>query len=428
MRTDSFFAGFYAGLTRRLFAIVICLGLAANGIAQSTPGNRPADRVGQPPSPLSQYSTHIGEIGIHNPTSQVVFNQDDELIITQDVDLRETLQKYAEYKKCSLDQAFADTVAYLKMRPLGEGDGKQMIGTQAYYSIVQKDIYRITAPKKFFNRLSENLLCLENGKRYVLLDVSFVLVSPKQIESLQKYMIPGSYVAFNNKFPEVVPYATQATLKDSAKWRSQHPKSNGTFVVASETKTKIYPTFLGRLDDQNAAKLLKTIKKDANSDITLAPRMKIIPGQTATVNDAAERPFVVGVDRVEGDFTIGHQPIVQSVEDGIILKLRATGEENEIRLDSDLAVCEISSVGTFTFPNQKTKQESDVTVQVPEQKLKQVHLSTLIKQGETLLIDPVFEKVTSTNPPGKKTFGQKTQRVIVMIKPRFVDSLSATLR
>ena len=433
MRTDSL----CTSLASLCTAILICFGLATNALGQQGSAERPSHPVWEPqtpstpPSPVAQFSTNVGEINSFHSSSQVIGNQADDVVVTRDVDLRETLQKYAQFKKCSLDQAFADTVAYLKMRPLQQGNLHKMVGTQAYYSIVEKDIYRVTAPNRFFKRLNENLLCLQNGKRYVLLEVSFVLIAPNQIENLQKYLIPGSYTAFNNKFPKVVPYATQATLKDSAKWRSQNPQSNGTFVVASETKTKIYPTFLGRLNDQNLAKLLKTIKDDANSEITLAPRMKIVPGQTATVTDAATRPFVVGMNRVEGKNSVAHQPVLQSIEDGIMLKLRVTGEQNEIRLDGDLAVCEITSVETFKLPNQKNKQENEVTVQVPEQKLKQVHLSTLVKQGETLLIDPVFEKVTSTNPAGKQkknVADEETRRVLVMIKPRFVESLSAPPR
>lgn len=412
-----------------LFSAITGLVFSASVLGQSNANNKLPQVDPHPHSPLSQYSK-LDQL-IESPARRaLVIRGDEEKLITKEVDLRATLKRYAAYKKCSLDQAFADTVAYLKMVPLQESEAKRVVGTQAYYSIVEKDIYRITAPTKFFNRLKENLLCLEHGKRYMQLEVHFLHVSPKQIEQLQNFMMPGSYVAFNNKFPEMVPYATQASYEDSAKWRGKKSKANGTFVVASETKTKIYPTFLGRLNDDGARRMLSTFNKDTDSEILLAPRIKVIPGQTATVTDAATRPYVIGVNRIEGDFTVAHQPIVQSVEDGIILKLRSIDEDGKIRLDGDLALCEISSVGTFKLPTPQGKKENPVTVQVPEQKVKQVHWSTLIQEGETLLIDPVFEAKTFGEPvaKGKKVFVNKTRRVLVMIKPRFVESLSALTR
>lgn len=218
MRTDTFFAARAA-----IFPMmVLLLWGTPTCVSQTVDGSSAAAIAQQPASPLSQYANPNEVIDFHNRRPGVSL-EDGEVVVTKTIDLRNTLQKYAQIKNCSLDQAFSDTVSYLKMQPLQDNDAGRIIGTQAFYSIVEKDKYRITAPRKFFARLEEDLLCLENGKRHVLLDVHFLKVTTTQIENLQTHLVPGSYVAFSNKFPEVIPYATQASIKDSEQWRTQHP-------------------------------------------------------------------------------------------------------------------------------------------------------------------------------------------------------------
>ena len=88
-----------------------------------------------------------------------------------------------------------------------------------------------------------------------------------------------------------------------------------------------------------------------------------------------------------------------------------------------------------TFGYSDTKQKgplagseeasSSVTVQVPEQKLKQVHFSTLVADGQTVFIDPVFtRKEQPKQVPGKDGLEPlkplKTEyRMMMMIKPKW---------
>ena len=251
-------------------------------------------------------------------------------------------------------------------------------------------------------------------------------------------MVPGSFVSFNNKIPQATPYATTATYKDESAKGNLPSEPRGTFVVATETKTKVYPTFMGRLDDSGLNKLFAALEKDKNIKVTMAPSLVVLPGQTASVADASTRPFVVGMNRVEGDFAVAHQPIVQPIEEGTMLMLRATGENGSIRLDADLALSEIESVETFAYSDSKQKGKSDgseinttpVTIQIPEQKLKQVHFSTLVKEGHTVFIDPVFSRsLQSPNSRRGTAVGEQGReiqipksRVMLMIKPRWVEA------
>jgi hypothetical protein len=195
---------------------------------------------------------------------------------------------------------------------------------------------------------------------------------------------------------------------------------------------------MGRFNDANVAKLLAKAKVDPQIEVTMAPRITISPGQTASVSDASTRAFVVGMNRVEGDFALAHQPVIQPIEEGTMLKLRATGENGQIRLDADLALSVIESVGTYDYADLRQKGPDagsekgaqKISVQVPEQKLKQVHLSTLVKQGETIFIDPVFNREVESpaepriNRPLEKNADAKKieARVLLMIKPRWVEA------
>ena len=396
-------------------------------------------------SPLSQFSAATPLInrmsqaqrvsGVWLSSPQTTHRGENQHLVTREIDLRTTLQKYAKFKQCTLNEAFAETVSFLKMVPLHNKTKSEMVGAQAVYSIIEQDIYRISAPQSFFDALPLNMLCLENGKRNLKIEIHFLAIPADNPETFKSLMIPGSFVSFNNKIPQVTPYATSATYQDEASNLDQVHPPGGTFVVATETRTKVYPTFMGRLNDQGVKKLVASAKADKNFRITMAPSLVVSPGQTASIADASMRPFVVGLNRVEGDFAVAHQPIVQPVEDGTFLMLRATGEDGKIRLDADLALSEIESVETFGYSDSKpqenrdnTDEASNLTVQIPEQKLKQVHFSTLVEEGHTLLIDPVFKKNVETRIEKRlnliknngKNLKSPKSRVMLMIKPRWV--------
>jgi hypothetical protein len=445
MRTDSR-CGF-----RFCFALLgaVCL-IPSAGFGQVRESNQTITSVPPSPmeaSPLSQFSATAPLIKQMNQARRVAggwlsapvltLPTRTQPLVTKDIDLKNTLRKYAAFKKCSLNEAFAETVSFLKMVPLHDKSGSEMVGAQAIYSIVKQDIYRISAQQKFFDALPTNLLCLENGKRYLQIEIHFLGIPTENPETFRSLMVPGSFTSFNNKIPQATPYATTASYKnESASGKLSSP--GGTFVVATETKTKVYPTFMGRLDDTGVKKLLAALDADKNIKMTMAPSLVVLPGQTASVADASSRPFVVGMNRVEGDFAIAHQPIIQPIEEGTMLMLRANGENGKIRLDADLALSEIESVETFGYSDFKRngplagseKTATPVTIQIPEQKLKQVHFSTLVEEGHTVFIDPVFQRNIQTriekrmNALNDKEEDNKNpkSRIMLMIKPSWVEA------
>ena len=112
------------------------------------------------PSPLSQFSfsgplvermsqmqtlSNSGGALTGTPSAHATSHPNSLFLVTREVNLKQTLQKYAKFKGCSLDEAFATTVATLKMSPILDPSAKRVVGAEAAYSIVGDDVYRINA-------------------------------------------------------------------------------------------------------------------------------------------------------------------------------------------------------------------------------------------------------------------------------------------
>ena len=126
-------------------------------------------------SPLSQFSfsgplvermsqmqtlSNSGGTLTGTPSAHATSDPNSLFLVTREVNLKKTLQKYAKFKGCSLNEAFATTVATLKMSPILDPSAKRVVGAEAAYSIVGDDVYRSTASQLFFDALPMNLMFL----------------------------------------------------------------------------------------------------------------------------------------------------------------------------------------------------------------------------------------------------------------------------
>lgn len=408
--------------------------------AQTIPQPAPVFKNPMELSPLSQYSD-IGGItngGILVGNSSVMSQINrlngktwgtnaGEALFMQRVDMSKTLGKYAELKNCSLNEAFAKATEFLRLAPR-DVSKEESVGASAYYQIVDKDVLQITGPAKFFERLPAQLTCIENGIRHIEMEIVFVSVPAERKTDIRRWIVPGSYTAFNNKIPQATPFATQATYRNEATSDQDQTKANGTMVMATETVTKAYPTFMARFDGKGREGFLAYLKTNKHVQTTLSPTIRVTPGHSATISDGATRPFVVGVNRIEGDFTSAHQPIVQPIEEGTLLKVRAAGQDGKIRLDCDLALSTIEKVHTYAYDEMKSKDRSKdtVTVQVPEHRLKQVHLSTLVEEGKSIFIE-AFGPTKMTRRLPKRPLAKEGKlveqelRSMILLTPKWVE-------
>ena len=348
--------GFTLALLGALVSVFVVGNVAC--VAQLQPSQydqAPAKPKTVEPSPLSQFSfsgplveqmsqmqtlSNSGGVLTGTPSAHATSHPNSLFLVTREVNLKRTLQKYAKFKGCSLDEAFATTVATLKMSPILDPSAKRVVGAEAAYSIVGDDVYRITASQLFFDALPMNLMFIENGKRRLTIETHFLKLPVNKSEEYKPFLIPGSFLAFSNRIPQATAFATSATYRDEMESRQQAGVPAGTFVMSTETKTKVYPTFMGRLNDQGVERLLDDFSAKTDCEIVKGPSVVVMPGVASAISVAESRPFVVGVNRVEGKFSVAHQPIVQIVEQGNLFKFRLSGDEGKIPIE-----CRSRSVG-----------------------------------------------------------------------------------
>ena len=368
------------------------------------------------PSPLSSFDAITDQPEYFSST--IPPNQ----YVTHKIDLRSVLRAYASKHHCSMNEAFATVAKKLQMVPHDPDATDLSKQRNAYYRSVQNDTYAITARQVFFNELHANLYQLQYGNQQIVIEVRIALVPDEDVKVLQSFMVPNSFQAFGNQLPQVVPESTVATANDAKQDRPGRTESNGTFVLASESKTKALPTFIGKLDPAGEKQLIRFSKSRANMEIRQAPTLTVLPGTRATVTDASMLPFIVSDRRIEHRLGVSYQPVSQNIEDGTKMIFRAELKDGKIQMTGDLVFSKILGVETFDYPYAKDKHGNSVKIQVPEHHVRKVHWSTSLESGNTLLIDPVevFEKEIKPKTRLKKAVSQKMRRMI-MVKTALIE-------
>ncbi|MEM7455275.1 MAG: hypothetical protein AAF456_13070 [Planctomycetota bacterium] len=116
------------------------------------------------------------------------------------------------------------------------------------------------------------------------------------------------------------------------------------------------------LSDIEVYFLLEAAKGDTRSNIMQAPTVTMFNGQSASVNDGFQRPFVTSVTPVVGDFAVAHQPIITIIPDGTSLNVNAvvSPDRRFVRMTLVPYFSQVVDVDTFTFDgSQTTRTASD---------------------------------------------------------------------
>ena len=112
------------------------------------------------------------------------------------------------------------------------------------------------------------------------------------------------------------------------------------------------------LSDIEVFFLIQASKGDNRTNITVAPTVTMFNGQTASINDGANTPFVTSVIPVVGDFAVAHQPVITLLPDGTNLNVTAVVSDDRrfVRLQLVPFFSQVTSVSTFTFDGQQTTE------------------------------------------------------------------------
>lgn len=408
-----------------VFAVGFALATSAQAYQQPVPG---AESV---PSPLSGLDT-VSEFPEYYSTEIPLTRY-----VTHEVDLGKALSVHSASQNCSMADAFLKLEKRLGMRHEGtakeEGSNEIYPEQNAVFKIIGeggKGIYSISAKQGFFNALPVELGSFQYGDKSIVVEVRFFELPQSDVGTLQSFMIPGTFEAFGNRLPVLEEFATKGTLAiqgNEAYGANVEPpgkseSSKGTFVRATETRAKAYPTFIGHLNERGAEQLVMFSKNRSSIGLLHAPSVTMFPGQFATVSDLSLRPFVVSVKKITGEKATAHRPVIQVVEDGVKIAIQADIVGDKLKLTGDLAFSTILGVETFNYPAVNQKDGHGVTVQVPENRIRKVHWTADIASGNSILIDSVetFEKEIKPKTRFKAAVTE-TMRRVVMISPRLIE-------
>jgi len=186
-------------------------------------------------------------------------------------------------------------------------------------------------------------------------------------------------------------------------------------------------------------------------------------GQSATVTDGFQQPFVTSVTPVVGDFAVAHQPIITILPDGTNLNVAAvvSHDRRSVRMTLVPQFTQIGNVETFTFEGSTSTATSTdsflddlldlggvdadddgiettspgVTVQLPIIATTSVSTVVSVPDGGTILLGGVKRLTETRNEQGvpflsnipyvNRLFknvgiGRTTTNLMMMVTPRII--------
>lgn len=221
------------------------------------------------------------------------------------------------------------------------------------------------------------------------------------------------------------------------------------------------------LSDIEVFFLIQAAKGDTRTNITQAPTVTMFNGQSASVTDGSQRPFVTSVVPVVGDFAVAHQPIITILPDGTSLNVTAVVSDDRrfVRLQLVPFFTQVTDVETFTFDGSTTTEQSSsstildnlldavdggtrtrdddtlrtttqgITVQLPVLSTTSINTVVSVPDGGTVLMGgikrmnesrtergvPFLSNLPYVNRLFKNVgIGHETQNLMMMVTPRII--------
>jgi general secretion pathway protein D len=213
------------------------------------------------------------------------------------------------------------------------------------------------------------------------------------------------------------------------------------------------------LSDIEVFLLLQAAEGDNRTNVLQAPKVTLFNGQFGLVMDVSQRPFVMSVVPVVGDFAAAHQPVVVVLNEGTSLSVQAvvSPDRRFVRLTMIPFFSSIGDVSTFTFNGRRTSDTGTVvvdpannqravrnnennfiegtTVQLPTFNVTTVSTTVSVPDGGTILMGgikrlsegrnergvPMLSKIPYLNRLFKNVgIGRETQSLMMMVTPRII--------
>ena len=219
------------------------------------------------------------------------------------------------------------------------------------------------------------------------------------------------------------------------------------------------------LSDIEVFFLVQAAKGDVRSNVTQAPTVTMFNGQSASITDGTQQPFVTSVIPVVGDFAVAHQPVITILPDGTNLNVTAVVSDDRrfVRLQLVPFFSQVTDVETFTFDGSTTTEQTTnsvldnlldavdgtadladeeletttegITVQLPVLSVTSINTVVSVPDGGTVLLGgikrvsegrteqgvPFLSNVPYVNRLFKNVgIGQETSNLMMMVTPRII--------
>ncbi len=119
------------------------------------------------------------------------------------------------------------------------------------------------------------------------------------------------------------------------------------------------------LSDIEAFFFLQAAQSDNRSNVMQAPKVTLFDGQFATISDQTQRPFVISITPVVGDFAVAQQPVIVVLNEGTQLNVQGIVSDDKrfVRLTLVPFFSQIGEVDTFTYEGRRSTRSSSRTQQ-----------------------------------------------------------------
>jgi len=215
------------------------------------------------------------------------------------------------------------------------------------------------------------------------------------------------------------------------------------------------------LSDIEAYFLIEAAQGDSRTNLLNAPKVTLFNGQQAFVSDSTQRPFVVGVIPVVGEFAAAQQPVIVVLNEGTMMTIQAVVSDDRryVRMTIVPFFSQIGDVDEFTFEGStsstdsssskddkgeskssekastKSETRSGVTVQLPAFSFVSVVTTVSVPDGGTVLLGgikrlsegrnefgvPLLSKIPYINRLFRNVaIGRETDSLMMMVTPRII--------
>jgi general secretion pathway protein D len=212
------------------------------------------------------------------------------------------------------------------------------------------------------------------------------------------------------------------------------------------------------LSDLEVFFLLQAAEGDQRTNVLQAPKVTLFNGQTASVQDQSQRPFVTSIIPVVGDFAAAQQPVIVVLNEGTQLNVQAvvSSDRRFVRLTLVPFFSRIGPVQEFTFEGRSSSDTGTIvtdpegaeqgrdnevrtregtTVQLPTFIFTTISTTVSVPDGGTVLLGgikrlnegrresgvPMLSKMPYINRLFRNVgIGRETQSLMMMVTPRII--------